>query len=48
MEKFYIDCYDILTIGIDIIGFHVNIISELSFTIIVYLFFLHILLEGEY
>ena len=48
MEEFRVDCYDILTIGIDIIGFDVNIISDLGFTIILYLFLLHILLEGEY
>ena len=47
MEFFEVDCYDILTIGIDIIGFDVNIIRELVFTIILYLFLLHILLEGE-
>ena len=34
MEKFEVDCYDILTVGIDIIGFDVNIISDLGFTII--------------
>ena len=38
----------ILTIGIDIIGFCVKIISELVFSIILHLFLLHILLEGEY
>ena len=48
MEKFYIDFYDILPVGIDIIGFNVNTISELGFTIILYPFLLHILLEGEY
>ena len=48
MEKFQVDCYDILTIGIDIIGFDINITSELDFTIILYFFLLHILLEGEY
>ena len=37
-----------LTVGIDIIGFDINIISELVFIIILYLFLLHILLEGEY
>ena len=47
MEKFKIDCYDILTIGIDIIEFNVNIISELFFTIILHSFLFHILLEGE-
>ena len=48
MEKYEVDCYDILTIGIDIIRFEVKIISELVFTIILYLFLLHIYLEGEY
>ena len=48
MEKFKVDCYDILTIEIDIIRFDVNIISDLGFTIILYLFLLHIILEGEY
>ena len=48
MENFKVDCYDILIIGIDIIGFDVNIIGELVFIIILYLFLLHILLEGEY
>ena len=37
-----------LTIGIDITGFCVNIISELVFSIILHFFLLHILLEGEY
>jgi len=48
MERFWVDCYDILTVEIDIIGFDVNIISELVFTIILYLFLLHIHLEDEY
>ena len=38
MEIFSIDCYDILTVGIDIIGFDINIISELVFTINLYIF----------
>ena len=46
--KVQVDCYIILTIGIDIIEFHVNIISELVFSIILHLFLLHNLLEGEY
>ena len=29
MEKFKVDCYDIFTNGIDIIGFEINIISKL-------------------
>ena len=48
LEKFYFDCYDILIVGIDIIEFIVNTISELVFTIILYSFLFHILLEGEY
>ena len=48
MEKFKVDCYDILTVGIDIIGFNVNRITELVFTIILQSFLFHILLEGEY
>ena len=48
MENFKVYFYDILTVGIEIIEFDVNIIRELVFTIILYLFLLHILLEGEY
>ena len=48
MEKLKVDCYDILTVGIDIIGFNVNTISELVFTIILYPFLFYVLLEGEY
>ena len=48
MEFFYIDRYDIFTIGFYIIGFDVKIISELVFTMILYPFLLHILLEGKY
>ena len=48
MENFEVDCYDIFTIGIDSIGFDVNIISKLVFTIIFCFFLLHILFEGEY
>ena len=48
MEKFQVDCYDILTVGIDIIEFNVNTTSELDFTIILYPFLFHIHLEGEY
>ena len=48
MEKFQVDCYDILIVGIVIIGFDVNLISDLDFTIILYLFLLHILLGGGY
>ena len=42
-----IDCHNILIIGI-INGFHVNIISDVGFTIILYLFLFQILLEGQY
>ena len=48
METFQIDWYTTLTIGIDIIGFSININSELVFTIILYLFLFHVLLEGGY
>ena len=48
MEKFQVDCYNILTIGIGIIRFHVNIISELDFAIILHDFLLYIFLEVEY
>ena len=48
IEKFQIDWYTILTVGIDIIGFFVNIISEFVFTIILYLFLFHVRLEGGY
>ena len=48
MGKFEVDCYKILTIGIDIIRFCVNIIGELVFSIILHLFLFHVLLEGEY
>ena len=47
-KNFKVDCYDILIVGIYIIRFIVKIISELVFTIILYLFLLHIHLEGEY
>ena len=30
MKKKLVDCYDILIVGIDIIGFDVNIISDLG------------------
>ena len=47
-EKTTIACYNIFIVEINIIEFHVNIISDLGFTIILYLFLLCILLEGEY
>ena len=39
MEKFQANCYNILTIGIDIIRFHANISSELVLSIILHLFY---------
>ena len=48
MKKFKVDCYDILTVGIDIIGFIVNTISELVSTTILYPFLFHVLLKGKY
>ena len=48
MEIFLIYCYEILTLGIDIIGFDVNIISDLGCSVILHPFLLHILLEDEY
>ena len=48
MEKFQVEWYNILTVGIGIIRFHVNIISELDFSIILHLFLLYIFLEGDY
>ena len=47
MEKFYVDWYNILTIGIDIIGFAVNIVCELVFIITSYIFLFHILFEVD-
>ena len=47
-EKFYVDCYNILTFGIGIVRFHYNIIRELEFLIILHLFLLYIFLEGKY
>ena len=43
MEKFKVDCYDILTVGINIIGFDVNIISDVGllsfYTFFYFIFF---------
>ena len=41
LDKFQIDFYNIYTIGIDIINFHVNIFNELVLTITFYLVLLH-------
>ena len=47
-EEIIFDCYNILTIGIIIIEFYVNIISDLGFTIILYLYPLYNFLKGDY
>ena len=41
LNKFQIDFYNIYTIGIDIINFHINIFNELVLTITLYLVPLH-------
>ena len=41
LDKFQIDFYNIYTIGIDIINFHVNIFNELVLTITLSLILLH-------
>ena len=45
--KSIIGCYNVLTIGIDNIKFHVNIIKDLGFTLILFLFLFYPILEGE-
>ena len=45
--KIAIDCYSILTIGINIIEFYVDIISDLGFIIILYLYLLYNFLKGD-
>ena len=47
MEKFSFDCYNILIYGIVIIEVFVNIIIDLIFTIILYFFLFHIILEDK-
>ena len=47
-KKFSFDCHNTLTDGIAIIKFFVNIINDLVFVIILYLFLLHIILKGKY
>ena len=42
------DCYNTLAIGIAIIKFHVNVNSDLKFTIILYPFLFHNIFESEY
>ena len=42
------NCCNILTIRIDIIEFHVNVISGLDFSIILYLYLFHKFFENEY
>ena len=48
--KFHLELnfYNFFIIGIDTIGFCVNIIRNLVFSIVLLFFLLHILLEGEY
>ena len=41
LGKFQVDLYNICTIGIDIMRFHIDIFSELILTIILYLFLLY-------
>ena len=48
MEKFYADCYNILTIRIDNIRFQIIKITDTVSFIILHLFALHTLLEGEF
>ena len=47
-EKLTIDCYNILTFGINIIKFYVNTISHLGLTINLYLYLLYNFLKGDY
>ena len=47
-EKITIDYYNILTVGITIIESYVNTISDLGFTIILYLCPLYNVLKGDY
>ena len=48
IEKITVDCYNILMVGINIIEFNVNIISDLGFNISLYLYPLHNFLKGDY
>ena len=43
-----INCYNILTIGINIIELCINTISDLGFTIILYLYSHYNFLKGNY
>ena len=43
-----VDSYNIFAIGIDIIEFHIKIISKLVFSLILHLFLFHIFLESDY
>ena len=47
-EEIIIDCYNIFGVGINIIEFYVKIISDLNFTIILYLNPHYKFLEGEH
>ena len=40
-KKIIVDCYNILTIGMAIIEFHINIITYSGFTIILFFFLFH-------
>ena len=43
-----IDCCNILALGINIFEFYVGTISDLGFTIILYLYLLYNFLKGDY
>ena len=47
-DNILIDCYNNLTVGINIIELYINIISNLGITIIFYLYSFLNFLEGEY
>ena len=47
-RKITIDCYNILTVGINIIKFYVDKNSDLGFTVILYLYPLYNFLKGDY
>ena len=47
-RKITIDCYNILIVGINIIEFYVDTISDLGFTIILYFYPLYNFLKGDY
>ena len=47
MEKFHVDCYNVLMVEIDIIRFFVNLVGDYLFSIILHVFLLHIVLERK-